>query len=346
MGMNTRDARHLSPAAQEDLRRRVVGAVVKQGMRPGVAVRTFGVSRTAVYQWTRAYGQGGVVALRSRPRGRPRRSRLAGHQAALAVRLITDRCPDQLKMPFALWTRPAVGQLLAERFGIQVSLWTVGRYLKKWNLTPQKPLRRAYERDPKAVERWLREEYPTIRAQARREHGAIHWGDQMGLRSDDQGGRSYGRRGQTPVIPSTGRRFGCNMMSAITNRGGLAFMIFRERFTGKVMIRFLRRLMRHAKRKVFLILDRHPVHRSAMVTHWLEAHAARIRLFFLPGYSPELNPDEYLNQDVKSNALKRERPKDLPDMMRLARTYLRATQCRPGIVRNYFQAEDVRYASA
>jgi len=154
--MRNRDARRLSPEApeaQEDLRRRVVHAVVKQGMRQVDAVRTFGVSRTPIYNWVNAHVEGGAAALRSNPRGRPRRSRLAGHQAVTTVRNITDRCPDQKKLPLTLWTQEAVQYLLADRFDLQVSVWTVGRYLAKWGLTPQKPLRRAYEQNPVAVKR-------------------------------------------------------------------------------------------------------------------------------------------------------------------------------------------------
>jgi transposase len=346
MSMETQDARRLSPEAQEDLRRRVVHAVVDQGMRQSEAVRTFGVGRTSLHNWLKAHRANGASALRSKPRGRPRVSRLKGHQAATAVRLITDRCPDQLKMPFALWTREAVQQLLAERFDLDISVWTVGRYLKRWGLTPQKPLRRAYERNPEAVDRWVKQEYPAIVARAKRENALIHWCDEMGLRSDHQAGRSYGRHGETPVIPGTGQRFGCNMISTITNRGELSFMIFKERFTAPVMLKFLRRLIQQSRQKVFLILDGHPVHRSKRVARWLEEHEARIRIFFLPGYSPELNPDELLNQDVKSNALGRQRPRYQGEMMHLVRTYLWSTQRRPDIVRNYFREKHVAYAAA
>ena len=162
MRANQHDARMLSPQAKEALRLRVVHAVVEQQMRPTEAVRVFRVSRTAVFGWVRAYRAGGARALQAHALGRPRRSRLAGHQAATAVKLITERCPDQLKLPFALWTRQAVCRLLAERFGLHVSVWTAGRYLRHWGLTPQKPVRRAYERNPAAVQRWLKEEYPAI----------------------------------------------------------------------------------------------------------------------------------------------------------------------------------------
>jgi transposase len=342
--MSSTDARCLSPDAQEALRFRVIEAL-RNGMKPAVAARTFGVSRSSVWNWRKRVELGNIRSLKSKPRGRPRRSRLAGHEAATTVRTISDRCPDQLKLPFALWTRAAVQQLLAERFDLHVSERTVGRYLAHWGLTPQKPLRRAYERDPQAVKRWLDEEYPAIRRQAKREKAEIHWGDEMGLRSDHQVGRSYGRRGRTPVIPGTGQRFRCNMMSTITNHGHLAFMVFKERFTARVCLRFLRRLVRQADRKVMLIVDRHPVHRSAKVKRWLVANHKKMAMFFLPGYSPDLNPDEFLNQDVKSNALGRQRPANQTEMIADVRSYLRSTQRQPEMVKSYFQADPVRYAA-
>ena len=342
--MNTHDTRCLSPDAQEALRFRVVRAI-RGGMKKAVAARTFGVSRTSIDTWLAKVALGNINSLKSKRRGRPRGTRLAPHQAATTVRLITDRCPDQLKLPFALWTREAVQQLLAERFGLEVSVWTVGRYLAQWGLTPQKPLRRAYERDPVAVQRWLDTEYPAIVKRAKAQKGEIHWGDQMGLRSDHQTGTSYGRRGRTPVIPGTGQRFRCNMMSTITNHGHLAFMVFKERFTARVCLRFLRRLVRQADRKVMLIVDRHPVHRSATVKRWLVANHKKMAMFFLPGYSPDLNPDEFLNQDVKSNALRRQRPANQTEMIAGVRFYLWSTQRQPEIVRAYFHAESVRYAA-
>jgi transposase len=258
--------------------------------------------------------------------------------------LITDRCPDQLKLPFVLWTREAVGELLARRFGVRVSVWTVGRYLRHWGFTPQKPVRRAYERDPEVVRKWLREKYPVIRARARREGAEIHWGDEMGLRSDHQAGRSWGRRGQTPVIPGTGRRFGCNMISTITNRGRLYFMVFKERFNARVFIRFLKRLTRQIGRKVVLIVDEHPAHKAGETTRWLKAQQEHLQMYFLPPYSPELNPDELLNQDVKTNAVGRRRAIDQADLMANVRGYLRSTQKMPYVVRSYFQEQHVRYA--
>ena len=281
--------------------------------------------------------------------GRPRQSRLTKAQTTQAIRLIRDRCPDQLRLPFALWTREAVGELLREQFGLTVSVWTAGRYLKAWGFTPQKPLRRAYEQNPQQVEQWLKVEYPAIARRAKMEKALIHWGDEMGLRSDHQTGTSYGIKGRTPVITGTGQRFGCNMISTLTNRGQLSFMVFKQRFTAPVFLEFLGRLLRQSylqRKKCFLIVDGHPVHKSGKVRRWLEKRRDRIELFLLPGYAPELNPDELVNQDVKSNALGRQRPANQRQLIHLTRTYLRNTQCRPDIVRHYFEEEHVRYAAA
>ncbi|MFQ5745488.1 MAG: IS630 family transposase [Acidobacteriota bacterium] len=341
--MQGKDARSLPAAAQVALRRRALAAVLAGHTQVEVA-RLLGVTKQAVYLWMRRYRRGGRGALAARRRGRLPEIRLKPYQAATICRLITDRCPDQLKMPFYLWTREAVRELITRRFGVRLSVWTVGRYLRRWGFSPQKPLRRAYEQNPQAVRRWLTKQYPAIRALARREKATIFWGDETGMRSDHQAGRSWGRRGQTPVIPGTGKRFRCNMISAITNRGKLAFMVFRGSFVTQVFLRFLGRLMRHTERKVFLIVDEHPVHIAEAVERWVQRHRRQIRLFFLPGYSPELNPGEYLNQDVKTNAVGRKRPRQAAELMRNVRGYLRSTQRRPAKVRAYFQHPSVRYA--
>ena len=345
--MGKQDARSLPAGAQEDLRRRVVKAV-QDGLSQSETARVFAVARGTVNRWMRLVEQEGRRALKARRRGRPRQSRLAPHQAATTVRMILSGCPDQLSLPFALWTREAVQQLLERKFDIAVSVWTVGRYLRAWGMTPQKPVRRAYEQNPVAVRKWLEEQYPAIRELARAARAHIHWLDEMGLRSDHQAGRSYGRRGETPVVFGTGQRFRCNMISSITNRGRLAFMLFRQRFTARVFINFLGRLLRmtrKTRRKVFLIADGHPVHKARSVSRWLAEHAAHIRIFWLPSYSPELNPDELLNQDVKTNALGRIRPLNLQEMMDNVRSYLRITQRNSRLVKNYFREEHVRYAA-
>ena len=343
-GMKKIDARYLSPDAQEAIRFRVIRAV-NEGMSQAEAARVFGVARSSVGAWVKRWREEGEKGLKSHPRGRPRKIRLKPHQAATTVNLIREKCPDQLKLPFCLWTREAVGLLIERRYGIRLSVWTVGRYLARWGFTPQKPVRRAFEKNTEEVREWLEEKYPAVRAQARREKAQIYWGDEMGLRSDHAAGRSYGLRGNTPVIPGTGRRFGCNMISAITNRGRLNFMVFKERFSADVFGAFLKRLVRQAKHKVFLIVDGHPVHKSRAVKNWLLENKKKIRLFLLPGYSPELNPDEMLNNDVKSNAVGRRRASTQSELIGNVRGFLRSRQRSPRIVKNYFKEKHVRYAA-
>ncbi len=343
--MMKQDTRTLTPAAQQAIRLRVAQAVLG-GMSQAQAARVFGVARQSVNRWMGQVRRHGLKALKAQKRGRPPgTSRLQGWQAGVIVTLITDRHPEQLKLPFVLWTRAAVQALIADRFALRLSLSTVGRHLKRWGFTPQKPVRRAWEQNPEAVRQWLKRDYPRIKRQAQREGAEIHWGDQMGMRSDHQAGRSYSPKGQTPVIPGTGQRFSCQMISTVTNRGTLRFMVFKKRFTTAVFLRFLKRLIRGAKRKIYLILDGHPVHKSRAARRWLAKHATKIRLFFLPPYSPELNPDELLNNDVKTNAVGRRRPATKEEMIADVRSYLRSTRQRPDIVMNYFHEKHVRYAA-
>ena len=227
--MKIRDARSLPAVAQEDLRLKAVKAVLDGKRRVEVA-KIFGVTRQAVGKWVKAYREKGSQALKAKKQGRPSGGSLLPWQAAQIAKTITDRCPDQLKLPFYLWTREAVAELIERRFGIRLSLSTVGRYLIRWGFTPQKPLRKAFEQNPQEVRRWLEEDYPAIRLRAKREKAEIYWADEMGLRSDHATGRSYGRRGHSPVIPGTGRRFRCNMISGVTNRGRLNFMVFSKHF--------------------------------------------------------------------------------------------------------------------
>jgi transposase len=343
--MEQPDFRSLNPQAQEAIRFQAM-ASLKQGRSKTEVAAIFGVSRQAVHGWIAQHKRGGAQALRARRRGRPVGGRLSSKQQRLICGLIEDHCPDQLKLPFYLWTREAVGHLIARRVGVELSVWTVGRLLGRWGFTPQKPTRRAFEQDPKAVLSWLKRKYPAIRALARREKALIFWADEMGLRADHAAGRSFSPRGKTPVVLGTGQRFRCNMISAITNRGQMQFMIFKHRFTAPVFLKFLRSLLRQNPQKIVLIIDSHPVHVSRAARRWFKAHRGRMRVYFLPGYSPELNPDEYLNQDVKTNAVGRTRPLDQKELIGNVRAYLRSTQAHPSAVQRYFQQRHVRYAAA
>lgn len=319
-------------------------AAVLGGRTHVEVAKVFGVTRQALGRWIKRYREGGRQALKAKRRGRPQGGSLTLKQQRRIAKLVIDHVPDQLKLPFLLWTRAAAAQLIENKLGRHLSIWTVGRYLKRWGFTPQRPMRRAFEQSPLEVQRWLEEEYPRIREQAVSEKAEIFWGDEMGLRSDHPWGRTYGQRGVTLVVIASGERFRCNMISALTNRGSLFFMIFEKRFKADIFLGFVCRLVRQVKSKVNLIVDHHPVHHSSKVERWLQKHQANLCLFFLPPYSPELNPDEYLNQDVKSNAAGRCQARDKQHMMSNLRQYLRGRQRQPQLVKKYFQAQKVKYA--
>lgn len=342
-----KDARSLDQSAQEALRVKAVQALIKGNTQAEVGL-IIGVTRQAIGKWWATYQEGGMAALRMksrRPKSSDKSSGLIGWQCSSIVRTILRKTPDQLHFPFMLWTRDAVADLIWNRFRIRLSKWTVGRLLRKWGLSPQKPIKKAYEQQPEEVRKWLDSEYPKIARKALADKAEIHWGDEMGVRSDDQVGRTYGKIGRTPVIEISGRRFSCHMISTVTNRGTLRFMIFEGRFNADVFLAFLKRLLKSMKRKVFLILDGHPVHKAGRVKQWVKEHRERIELFLLPAYSPELNPDELLNQDVKTNAVRKKRAVNKEELKKNLLGYLRGRQKNPELVKRYFHHENVRYAA-
>jgi len=346
--MGEEDTRSLPGAAQAALRKRAVQAVLG-GMTQVEVARVFGVHPNAVNRWIKRYREGGWAGLAERRRGRR-----AGEQAALSesqqqevITLVRETTPDELGLPGFLWTRDAVAELIAQCYGVWLARTTAGRYLRGWGFSPQKPQRRALEQDPAAVRRWLDEEYPAICAQARQEGGVVLWLDEMGVRSDAAAGRSWAPVGQTPVIKRTGKRFRVNMLSAISNQGLLRFRLFVGSFNGPVFIDFLRRLLRDCGgRRVHLIVDGHPVHRAKLVSAWVGRHAERIELHFLPGSSPELNPVELLNHNVKANAAGRRRPRSAGELRDELHGYLRRRQRQPEVLVRFFDHPTTRYAAA
>jgi transposase len=346
--MADEDTRSLPAAAQAALRSRAVRAVL-DGMTQAEAAQVFGVHHNAVNRWSKRYRGGGWAGLSAQRRGRR-----PGEQAALSqfqqqevIALVRDSTPDQLGLAGLLWTRDAVAELITRRYGLGLARTTVGGYLRGWGFSPQRPQRQALEQNPAAVRRWLAETYPAIRAQAKREGGLVLWLDEMGVRSDAAAGRSWAPVGQTPVIKGTGKRFRVNMISAVSNAGMLRFRLFTGSFTGAVFIEFLGRLLRDcAGRKVHLIVDGHPVHRAKLVSAWVGRHGDRIELHFLPGYSPELNPVELLNHDVKANAAGRRRPRSASELRAELQGYLRRRQRNPEVLIRFFQHPATRYAAA
>jgi transposase len=346
LGMAKRDARFLSPDAQAEIRLRVLNAL-QDGMSQTQAARTFGVSRWSVVQWVKAHRQEGVQALAAKRRGRRHgeAGKLSVKQCERIRAQIVGKMPDQLKLPFYLWTRAAVRELIRRECSVSLSLTAVGGYLKRWGLSAQRPVKQAHERNDEAVAHWLAEVYPQIASRAKREHARIYWGDETGLRSDDVRGRSFAPIGQPAVVKVPGRRFGCNVISALTNKGEMSFMVFEGRFQAEQFIGFCQRLIKHSPAKVFLIVDGHSVHRCRQVREWLEPRSHQIELFFLPGYAPELNPDELLNGDIK-RAIGQVRPRDRDAMKAATRKWLHRRQKQPAVLANLFHAPHVRYAAA
>jgi len=346
--MTEEDTRSLPAAAQAALRNRAVRAVL-DGMTQAEAARVFGVHHNAVNRWIKRYREGGFQGLAEQRRGRR-----PGEQAALTepqqqelIALVRKSTPDQLGLAGFLWTRDAVAELINQRYGRWLARTTVGGYLRSWGFSPQRPQRRALEQNPAAVRRWLAETYPAIRAQARREGGVVLWLDEMGVRSDAAAGRSWAPVGQTPIIKRSGKRFRVNMISAISNAGRLRFRLFVGSFNGPVFIEFLGRLLRDCRgQKVHLIVDGHPVHHAKLISAWVGRHADQIELHFLPGYSPELNPVELLNHDVKANAAGRRRPRSASELRDELHGYLRRRQRQPQVLVRFFNHPTTRYAAA
>jgi len=341
--MKKRDGRTLDRKALEDIRIQAVQRV-EAGESPEDVVRTLGFTRTVIYGWIAKYRAGGIDALRSRSApGRP--PKLSGSQLKWIYDTVTQKNPLQLKFSFALWTRSMIRDIIRKRFNVRLSEVSVGRLLKKLGLSPQRPLRRAYEQDPKKVERWLKKDFPRIRALAKKQGAVIYFQDEAGVRSDFHSGTTWAPRGQTPVVPATGQRFGLNVASAVSPRGELRFMIFEGRMNGDKFIEFLNRLIYGAERPIFLIVDGHPSHRARKVLEFVEGTNGKLQLFFLPSYSPELNPDELVWNHLKNHGVGKRVPTSRDELKQIVSSHLRSLQRLPHIIRGFFRQKDVCYAA-
>lgn len=338
--------RQLSPVSQEDLRRRVVAAV-ESGRSQAEAAELFGVGLRSVSRWVNTFRRNGNRGLTARKRGRRagEQRALDARQQARLRRAVLGKYPDQLALPGLVWTRGQVGELVRRWFGIGLSRITIGKYLRSWGLSPQKPIRMAYERNPEKIDGWMTERYPAIVAAARRERAVVLWLDQTGLRSDASVSATWAPVGQTPVVPKTGKRFTVNAMCALSNKGELYFTVFAGGFNVHVMITFLDRLVRHMDRKVHLIVDGHPSHRSHLLRDWLAERAGKIEMHFLPGYAPELNPVELLNADLKHHVAARTSPRSQAELADGARSHLRRRQNQPERIKALFGKPETRYAA-
>jgi transposase len=340
------DTRKLKPEVQQELRNQAI-RLRKTGRTYKEIGAIVGVHPTNVCKWWKAYEQGGQKAIRHKQRGRRKGvcRTLTNDRERELQRSIKDHCPDQMKLPFALWTRVAIQQLVKQLYSIQMPIRTVGEYLKRWGFTPQKPLTRAYEKNPKAVGQWLDETYPTITERAKTEDAEIHWGDETGLLNNAYYHRSYAPAGKTPAIRLPAKREKISMISTVTNQGKVRFMVYEDAMNAKTLIRFMTRLIKDADRKVFLILDNLRTHHSKPVREWLEKHREKIEVFYLPSYSPELNPDEYLNRDLKLNVHRGKPARTKTQLKRKTIGHLRKLQKLPKRIMKYFKDPNIAYAA-
>jgi transposase len=342
--MRDDDGRKLDHKTLEQLRLRAVRQV-EQGAHPEDVAVGLGMTRAAVYGWLAKYREGGLEALKARPvPGRP--PKLSGSQLARLYMLVVSNDPRQLRFAFALWTRAMIRELIRREFGVRLSEVSVGRLLGKVGLSPQRPLYRAWQQNPEAVARWKAETYPAICAEAARVGATVYFVDEAGVRSDYHAGTTWAPVGQTPVVAATGDRFGINLISAVAAKGALRFAAYDGSLNGSVFIDFCRRLLHDTPGPVFVVLDGHPVHRSKAVKQFAASTDGVLRLFFLPGYAPELNPDEWVWKHVKHDRIGGAGGSGPKDLKAKALAALHRLQKLPEVVRSFFRDPNLRYITA
>jgi transposase len=345
--MEQRDFRGLGRPAQEALRARAIYLVTQAGRSQWEAAEAVGVSRQTVNQWVRRYGAVGAEGLLDGRRlsSRQRRGALSPAEARRIAGWLRNKCPDQLGLPYMLWTASVVRELIRRRLGKRLGLSTVQLYLQRWQFTPQKPLSRATQRSEPAIAAWLKQDYPRIARRAKRHKAMLYWGDETGLSNQDQIGRGYAPKGQTPVVHKTAKKVTTGLISAVNNRGLMRFLCYHGALNTMLFINFLHRLIASHTGKVILIVDNLRVHHAARVKQWVRAHRDRIELHFLPAYAPDRNPDEYLNQDLKQAMKNQPKPDSREDLVQQVSSVMHSLQRRPARIRAYFHARDVRYAA-
>lgn len=341
--MKTTDARRLSHEVLTELRKRGVSSV-QEGQSPEVVAKALGINRVTIYGWLSRYRHGGWGALEAKKRG-GRTPKLDGKALKWIYDTITTKNPLQLRFTFALWTAKMVGQIIFQRFDIRLSKASICRLLNQLGLIPQRPVWRANQQKPEDVQRWLEEEYPRIKGLARRNKALIFFGDEAGVRSDHHAGTTWGARGKTPVVSSTEARFGLNLISAVSSQGEFRFMTVKGRIGAAQFIEFIKRLLHGIDRMVFLIVDGHPTHKAKSVTRFVNSIKDRFRLFFLPPYSPELNPDEGVWNDLKNNAIGRQCITSPNQLRGAVISHLRYIQKSPDRLCSYLNSEMTKYAA-
>ena len=339
----TIDGRTLSHETSEQFRIMAVRRV-REGERPSSVIRSYGLCRTTIYRWLRAAKRGGERALKARKHAGRKRT-LSSKQALQVRRWINGRDPRQYGFDFGLWTRKIVGELVEDKFGIRLGVTAVGRLLSQLDITPQKPLRRAYERDPIAIERWKTHDFPKLRARAKRAGARIFFLDEAGVRSDQILGRTWGLRGRTPEVPTSGRRQSVSAISAVSARGEFWYEIYGERLNATRFVELLRHFIRRRRGRVFLVLDGHPAHIAKIVAEYVQSLRGDLELHFLPGYAPELNPDEFVGNHLKRQGVSKKPLRRDESLRSRVQSDLADIESRPALLRSFFRAPSVAYTT-
>ena len=339
------NAKKLSPDEQFQIRKSII-RLSKQGKKSAEVAEILDVSKRHVEATKKRYKEEGFAGISLKTRGR----RLGGNRTLTPAQekeireIIIDKNPDQLKLKGCMWTRKNIAELIEQKYGIRMPLSTLGYYLERWGFSVQRPTKKAYKQNPEQIERWCDETYPIIKERAKAENAEIYWGDETGVQNTADYLRGYAPIGQTPVVQVEAQKIKANLLSAISNRGKVRFVIY-DKMSPDKLIDFMRRLVYDTKRKVFLILDNLRIHHASKVSKWLEEHKHEIEVFFLPPYAPEYNPDEYLNSDLKRDVGSRPMPKNEKDIVKNVRSYMKTLQLKPDKVKSFFKAPTVCYAS-
>ena len=336
----------LSPDEQYQIRKSIV-RLLKKGKANGEIAEILDVSERHVRSVKKQYAEGGLAALKPKKRGRSTGEKriLTPEQEKEIQKILVDKDPMQLKFKECMWTRNNIRQLIKEKYGIDIKLSTLGYYLQRWGFSVQRPVKRAYKQDQEKIDKWLNEEFPGITERANAENAEIFFGDETNIQNTCNYMKGYAPKGKTPVVRTEAQKFKINMLSAVSKRGKLRFMLYKDNMNSDKLIDFMRRLVHESAKKVFLILDNLRVHHSKKVQAWLEKHKDEIEVFYLPPYAPEYNPDELVNSDLKRSVGSMTSSQSKEELEHNVRSHLKSLQLCPSKISSFFNAPCTSYAA-